>query len=182
MQNSLLKLKSTLYACMCVVSLTMMMLSMQSEDLQIRRQNYIEHDGIKKDLNYMNQAKSPFVWNLNCSGESNKTLNYFQNNVDIKTGVSWYGRSLIKQTTKLRYLAFDQVISEDEFNDMIAILTTFKTVCENNGLMYMLYGGSLLGSYRHFGLIPWDDDIDIFMNASERNSIRVTLSNVPGFN
>ncbi|KAK3760462.1 hypothetical protein RRG08_011174 [Elysia crispata] len=37
-----------------------------------------------------------------------------------------------------------------------------------NGMTYFLYGGSLIGSYRHHGLIPWDDDADVIMSFSQR--------------
>ncbi|MBQ7145882.1 MAG: LicD family protein [Lachnospiraceae bacterium] len=36
-------------------------------------------------------------------------------------------------------------------------------VCRKHGLHYWMYGGSLLGTIRHKGFIPWDDDIDVGM-------------------
>ena len=40
-------------------------------------------------------------------------------------------------------------------------LRTFISVCEKLGLEYFLYGGTLLGSVKYGGFIPWDDDIDV---------------------
>lgn len=46
---------------------------------------------------------------------------------------------------------------------LLSMLWDFIEVCENNDIRYSLSGGSVLGSIRHKGFIPWDDDIDINM-------------------
>lgn len=39
----------------------------------------------------------------------------------------------------------------------------FVNFCKENGLLCYLCGGGAIGSLRHGGFIPWDDDLDFFM-------------------
>lgn len=47
---------------------------------------------------------------------------------------------------------------------MLALLDEF---CQNNGLRYWVCGGTMLGTVRHNGFIPWDDDVDVFMPLND---------------
>lgn len=68
-----------------------------------------------------------------------------------------------------------------ERQQMLLTLHTFVEACKYANLTYFLIGGSLLGAYRHHGFIPWDDDVDVAMNASDWMKVRHVLSRVPGF-
>ena len=45
----------------------------------------------------------------------------------------------------------------------LGVLKKLKEICEDQGLRYFLFFGTLLGAIRHKGFIPWDDDVDVGM-------------------
>ncbi|XP_045198817.1 uncharacterized protein LOC123553134 [Mercenaria mercenaria] len=93
----------------------------------------------------------------------------------------WNSRCLLSNATDISLLAFRQTITQKEFLILRDILVTFKHACETNNLTYLLYGGSLLGAYRHAGLIPWDDDVDIWMDFQQAPMAERVLRNILGY-
>ncbi|OFI48727.1 lipopolysaccharide cholinephosphotransferase LicD1 [Floricoccus tropicus] len=51
------------------------------------------------------------------------------------------------------------------------MLSYIDSIARENNIEYSLGGGSLLGSIRHKGFIPWDDDIDIMLYRSDYNKL-----------
>ena len=51
------------------------------------------------------------------------------------------------------------------------LVEKFVAVCEENGLHYLIMGGTLLGAVRHKGFIPWDNDIDLLMPRKDFNKL-----------
>ena len=49
----------------------------------------------------------------------------------------------------------------------IEVLEIIDHICRKYGLMYYADWGTLLGTVRHEGFIPWDDDIDIAMKRQD---------------
>ena len=95
--------------------------------------------------------------------------------------ISWSKRSLLSNSANPRYNLFTPLISSAEYNELIEMFKVFVNVCDWFNLTYMLYGGSLLGSYRHHAIVPWDDDIDVLMNASEKTSVLKYFTTIQDF-
>ena len=51
------------------------------------------------------------------------------------------------------------------------LLQKFDEVCKKHNFKWFADGGTLLGTVRHQGFIPWDDDIDIVMPFDDYNRL-----------
>ena len=57
-----------------------------------------------------------------------------------------------------------KTINSDQYRKLLyRALSEFDSFCRKNKIQYSLIGGSLIGSVREGGIIPWDDDIDVIM-------------------
>ncbi|MBA6358062.1 LicD family protein, partial [Colwellia sp. BRX8-3] len=57
--------------------------------------------------------------------------------------------------------------SSDVKERLLKLTTIIIDVLEANKIDYTIFYGSLLGAVRHKGFIPWDDDIDIIVDAKD---------------
>ena len=74
-----------------------------------------------------------------------QTNELLKENLSRKTGLH---RLTDEETEAIKNVVLEAAL------DVIAL-------CDENGIPYMLGGGSALGAVRHGGFIPWDDDIDL---------------------
>lgn len=52
------------------------------------------------------------------------------------------------------------------------MLEALDRVCRAHGIRYYLACGNLLGAVRHGGMIPWDDDVDVWMFPSDFEKLK----------
>ena len=72
---------------------------------------------------------------------------------------------IAQKTDLLRQLT--ELESAELKKKLLNIHNTIISICDKNGLRIMLSGGSCLGSIRHGGFIPWDDDLDMIMPRND---------------
>ena len=68
------------------------------------------------------------------------------------------------------YRRYDEEILKKIKETEKEILLKFVSICEKYNLNYFVVFGTLLGTIRHKGFIPWDDDIDVGMLRKDYES------------
>lgn len=58
--------------------------------------------------------------------------------------------------------SFDKTLEKLHFY-LLETLREFQRVCDKNDIHYFVAYGSLLGTVRHKGFIPWDPDVDVWI-------------------
>jgi len=76
---------------------------------------------------------------------------------------------------------FYRQLSEEEARritgELLSCLKVFDELCRQNGLVYLIVAGGLIGLVREGGLLPWDDDIDIVMPREDYRRFKEVLQN-----
>lgn len=104
--------------------------------------------------------------------------------VDLKAkNVPWAERSLFHRAniSDPSMLRFHQVLSITEMETMMKMLKVFIETCEKNSIMFHIQYGTLIGAVRHFGMIPWDDDIDVRLSVNDKKKIAKAFENKTEF-
>lgn len=76
------------------------------------------------------------------------------------------------------------VTAEDKKRNkmFLDMLTEFENICKKNGIGYLMFYGGLIGTVRHKGFIPWDDDIDIVMLRKDFDKLYYSTNEQLGVN
>ncbi|KAK2183824.1 hypothetical protein NP493_295g06024 [Ridgeia piscesae] len=65
-----------------------------------------------------------------------------------------------------------RVITRRERDRCVDLLSTVDAIFREFNITYMLAQGTLLGSYVMHDMLPWDDDLDIFVNLDDLPKMR----------
>ena len=76
-------------------------------------------------------------------------------------------------------MGYRKLNSEELKETIYQILCAFAEYCDENGLLYSLSGGTLLGAVRHHDFIPWDDDIDVIMPRNDYMKLQQMVKEKP---
>jgi hypothetical protein len=60
-----------------------------------------------------------------------------------------------------------QAWTDETKKEAVAIMQYLSSLAEEMGIDLFLHAGTLLGAVRHESIMPWDDDIDLMMNAKD---------------
>lgn len=63
----------------------------------------------------------------------------------------------------------------------LAMIKDVHCFFTQNGIVYSLTGGSLLGAVRENGFIPWDDDVDIMMDRKNFEKLKKLSDSFDGY-
>lgn len=67
-------------------------------------------------------------------------------------------------------------------NSLLTLFKAFIAFCDEHHLTYYAAYGTALGAVRHKGMIPWDDDIDVWMPRKDYDKLLSLRSSLKGTN
>ena len=73
------------------------------------------------------------------------------------------------------YSNFRPKLKQSDYCVLMELVRALSGVCESHVIEYMMYGGTLLGSWRHHGIVPWDDDADFLVSLSHKDKLKKAL-------
>ena len=120
----------------------------------------------------------PTIWSLlmksgifssSCDETQSDNMSYME---------MWRDMKNISNNLSSNLNMFKMRLEEEELNLMLEMLEAFSKTMDKYNLTYFMDAGTLLGSYRHHGMIPWDDDIDLIADIRQQRQIVSALKSM----
>ncbi|CAF4390589.1 unnamed protein product, partial [Didymodactylos carnosus] len=64
-----------------------------------------------------------------------------------------------------------RALSPGEHDTTMSLIDVFQRLCNEHHITFMMSDGTLLGSWRHHDIIPYDDDVDFLVQYSNRERL-----------
>ena len=90
----------------------------------------------------------------------------------------WQNMDNISKGLPQNLSMFKMRLKKCDLSSMLEMLDDFSKTMDKHNLTYFMDAGTLLGSYRHHGMIPWDDDIDLFADVEQYKQVRTALDTI----
>lgn len=120
---------------------------------QLMRKEFVSEDNIKKMMEYYHLAKENI-------GETKKVDNAQTNRKWNEDRLVFHKSFFEGETREAFYI---EPMMKSAWAANLEVLRKIDKICEEYDIQYFVDWGTLLGTVRHKGFIPWDDDIDICM-------------------
>ena len=123
----------------------------------------------------------PVLWPLIKTDLLLSSFDFGENTEDVKTPDyidTWRSMNNISNSLPKKLNMFKMRLGEEELVLMLEMLDDFSKTMDKYNLTYFMDAGTLLGSYRHHGMIPWDDDIDLFADVEQYKQVRTALDTI----
>ena len=90
----------------------------------------------------------------------------------------WDNLKTISEALPHNLSIFKMQLNKSELVLMLDMLGDISKTMDKFNLTYFMDGGTLLGSYLYHGMVPWDDDIDIFADLEQYKNVITALDTI----
>ena len=89
----------------------------------------------------------------------------------------------LPQASNETLVLYDKYSISDELKvRLFEIFDIFQELCDEANATWSLAWGTLVGSYRHHDMTPWDDDLDVFMALKDKDNFTAAFNKLNNSN